>query len=77
MFKRLSGLRDPRVGRGLFNTFHASYPLFRYPVDHIFVSPGTGLAALERVEVPGSDHFGMLVSLDLDHAMTPAESRGG
>ena len=63
-FKAISGLKDPRVGRGLFNTYHARHPLLRYPVDHVFVSPELKVAALERKTGPGSDHFAMLMSLD-------------
>ncbi len=66
LFKRLSGLLDPRVGRRLLNTYHAEYPLLRYPVDHLFVAPGFRVGALERVRLPGSDHFGVLGRLQLE-----------
>lgn len=65
LFRRLSGLRDPRVGRGMFSTYHAEYPLLRYPLDHVFVSRGIRVAGLSRVRMPGSDHFAMLADLDL------------
>ncbi len=66
LFQRISGLRDPRIGRGLFNTYHAGYTLLRYPVDHVFVSPGFAVAGMRRVEVPGSDHFAILAELSLE-----------
>ncbi|TWT96687.1 Endonuclease/Exonuclease/phosphatase family protein [Botrimarina colliarenosi] len=64
LFKRMSGLKDPRVGRGLYNTYHADYPLvLRFPIDHVFVSAGAGVADLRRFRPTGSDHFGILTSL--------------
>ncbi len=66
LFKRLSGLLDPRVGRALLNTYHAGHPLLRYPVDHLFVAPGFHVGGLERVRLPGSDHFGVLARLHLE-----------
>lgn len=60
LFKRISGLRDPRVGRKLLNTYHAERPLLRYPIDHVFLSPRFGVQKLARIELPGSDHFGIV-----------------
>ena len=64
LFKRLSGLKDPRVGRQLLNTYHADYPLLRYPIDQVFLSPGSTIQKLERVRLPGSDHFAIVASFD-------------
>ncbi|TWT29347.1 Endonuclease/Exonuclease/phosphatase family protein [Posidoniimonas corsicana] len=63
LFKRLSGLHDPRVGRGLYNTYPSHYPLLRFPIDHVFVSPGFQLRELSRIELPGSDHFGVIADV--------------
>jgi endonuclease/exonuclease/phosphatase (EEP) superfamily protein YafD len=60
LFKRLSGLLDPRVGRRLLNTYHAERWLLRFPVDHLFLAPGLDIGDLHRIRLPGSDHFGVL-----------------
>lgn len=57
LFLKNSEMADPRRGRGLFNTFHANVPLFRWPLDHIFLSKHFGLASLKVENGIGSDHF--------------------
>jgi len=64
-FQRLSGLLDPRVGRGFFNTFDARYPFLRWPLDHLFHDPHFQLVALKRLSKIGSDHFPILFELAL------------
>jgi hypothetical protein len=66
LFLRLSGLLDPRVGRGLYNSYNAKNPLFRYPLDHVFHSSHFRLVSLERLPYVGSDHFPMLVELSYE-----------
>lgn len=65
LFKSLSGLSDPRVGRALLSTFHADYPPFRYPIDHVFLSQGSTVGQFQRVRLPGSDHFAVLAEFHL------------
>ena len=65
LFKRLSGLQDPRVGREMLNTYHADYSLLRYPIDHMFVSTDCSVGQIERFRLPGSDHFGLLADLKI------------
>jgi endonuclease/exonuclease/phosphatase (EEP) superfamily protein YafD len=63
LFRKLSGLLDPRVGRGMFNTYHARHALPRWPLDHLFLSEHFTLARMQRLEAYGSDHFPILVEL--------------
>jgi len=66
LFLRLSGLLDPRVGRGFYNSYNAKNILFRYPLDHVFHSNHFRLVKLERLRRVGSDHFPMLVELSYE-----------
>ena len=57
LFKDLSGLLDPRIGRGFFNTFNAKSFLMRWPLDHFFASDEFRLVDIQLGEDIESDHF--------------------
>jgi endonuclease/exonuclease/phosphatase (EEP) superfamily protein YafD len=72
LFLKVSGLLDPRRGRGFFNTFHVKYPLMRWPLDHVFCSKHFKLVELKRLPNMGSDHFPMFISLQLSREAAAA-----
>ncbi len=56
-FKRYGDFLEPRVGRGMFPTFHAQYPLVSVPIDQLYLTSGVGLVSFGRLEEFGSDHY--------------------
>jgi endonuclease/exonuclease/phosphatase (EEP) superfamily protein YafD len=68
LFQKVSRLVDPRKGRGFFSTFHAKWPGFRYPLDHVFHSDDFRLVELRRLGDVGSDHFPVYTMLSHEPA---------
>ena len=66
LFLKMSGLLDPRRGRGFFNTFHAHYPFMRFPLDHAFISTNWKLKEIHRLNNFDSDHFPIFISLQYE-----------
>ncbi|MFD0764107.1 endonuclease/exonuclease/phosphatase family protein [Mucilaginibacter lutimaris] len=66
LFLKMSGLLDPRRGRGFFNSFHAHYFFIRFPLDHAFISRHFKLNKIKRLSNYGSDHFPFFLDIQLD-----------
>ena len=66
LFQNISGLLDPRVGRGFYHTFHAGIPLLRFPLDHFFHSKHFRVGDFRRLRNIGSDHFPVYIELSLE-----------
>lgn len=74
LFRKISGLLDPRVGRGMFNTFHAGFWCLRWPLDHLFHSRHFTLKHIERLRSFGSDHFALFTELVFEHGHNDKQS---
>lgn len=66
LFQKISGLLEPRKGRGFVSTFHARYPGFRVPIDHVFHSDHFRLVRMQRLGYVGSDHFPVHIVLSYE-----------
>lgn len=68
LFQKVSGLLDPRIGRGFYNTFNANSWLLRWPLDHLFVSEEFRVMEMRLGQDVDSDHFPLYVKLSLEPA---------
>jgi len=66
LFAKITGLIDPRIGRGLFPTFHADHWYLRFPIDHLFHSKNITVDNMKRLGYIGSDHFPMYFTFLLE-----------
>lgn len=66
LFRKTSGMIDPRIGRGLISTFHAKYKLLRFPIDQMFHSTDVFVEELKALENIGSDHLPLYCKFFID-----------
>jgi endonuclease/exonuclease/phosphatase (EEP) superfamily protein YafD len=66
LFRRVSGLLDPRIGRGPMPTFPVNFSLLRFPLDHVFLSPAFRLIEFSRGPDVGSDHFPVFIKVSYE-----------
>ncbi|WP_347374061.1 endonuclease/exonuclease/phosphatase family protein [Aequorivita sp. Q41] len=59
LFKKMTGMIDPRVGRGFFSTYNANYFFLRFPLDHLFHTRDLYVKKMVRSTYFGSDHYAM------------------
>jgi len=65
-FARAGNLRDPRQGRGFFNTYPARLPGLRYPLDYVFHTKHFSVCKMRVLPKTGSDHLPLIAVLELD-----------
>ncbi|MBR9859169.1 endonuclease/exonuclease/phosphatase family protein [bacterium] len=65
LFRKITSLLDPRVGRGLVSTFHAKYPLFRFPIDQMYHSKNIKINTFESLRNVGSDHLPLFCTFEV------------
>lgn len=66
LFHNVSELLDVRIGRGLYNTYSAQSWIFRWPLDHLFVSEEFRVKSLKNGSNISSDHFPFYAELTFE-----------
>lgn len=75
LFKKISHLIDPRIGRAFVSTFHAKYRLLRFPIDLMFHSEDIFIEELKTLDNFGSDHLPVYCEFFIDHHNDEQEER--
>lgn len=66
MFKHHGRYLDPRVGRGLYASFHATNPLVRCAIDQLYVTEEVAMVAFKLGPKTGSDHHPVIARVRID-----------
>jgi endonuclease/exonuclease/phosphatase (EEP) superfamily protein YafD len=75
LFQEISGLLDPRIGRGPYSTFSVDWPILRWPIDHVFFEQSFFLLDMAVLPDIGSDHFPFFLALCHDPAAAKAQAK--
>lgn len=75
LFRKVSGLLDPRRGRGFYSTFNANHRWMRFPLDYIFCSSHFVLRNMKRMPHNGSDHFAMFIHLQYNPSLSSNQEK--
>lgn len=60
LFSKVSGLKDARIGRGIYPTFPAKPALFRFPIDLLFKSDAIVIRQIKTLTGIDSDHLPLM-----------------
>jgi endonuclease/exonuclease/phosphatase (EEP) superfamily protein YafD len=74
LFKKISGLTDPRIGRGFFSTYHAKYRFLRFPIDLLFHSNSIFIEEFKTLKNIGSDHLPLYCRFFINTSITSKET---
>lgn len=75
LFQEISGLLDPRIGRGTYSTFSVDWPMLRWPIDHVFFEESLFLLDMAVLPDIGSDHFPFFLALCHDPSAAKAQAK--
>lgn len=75
LFRKISHLIDPRIGKAFISTFHAKYRLLRFPIDLMFHSKEIFIEDLKTLENFGSDHLPVYCEFFIDHQKDEQKER--
>lgn len=66
LFKHYGEYLDPRIGRGLYASFHAKNPLIRCAIDQLFLTEEVAMVDFRLGAKTGSDHFPVVARVRID-----------
>ena len=66
LFKHYGRYLDPRIGRGLYASFHAKNPLIRCAIDQLFLTEEVAIVDFRLGSFTGSDHFPVVARVRID-----------
>ncbi|BDD01885.1 endonuclease (plasmid) [Persicobacter psychrovividus] len=70
LFSEISTLNDARIKNGFHNTFPATVPIFRFPLDLLFNSKEIAIEAMKVMPSIGSDHFPLFAKFSIQQQQT-------